>query len=142
VNAGRGQHGREVNIIIKRAMLLPARGLTLSMCPAPAYGQVIITAAGTPWIFPASSLPALSTPLGQVQNLAMDASGNVYVADLNSIMVMQVSQSGAVTVTHGLCLTKYFLSVARVFSFRASLHQSSVQKLRLARTSDVIDQLV
>ena len=86
---------------MKTAMLLPAWALALGICPAPAYGQVITTAAGTPWVFPATSLPALSAPLGQVQNLAMDGSGNVYVADLNSNMVMQVSPSGVVTVVAG-----------------------------------------
>src|SRR5580700_748642 len=87
--------------MMKMAIMRTAWAFALSMCGAPAHGQVITTAAGTPWVFPASSLPALSAPLGQVQNLAVDGSGNVYVADLNSNMVMQASQSGVVTVVAG-----------------------------------------
>jgi hypothetical protein len=86
---------------MKRAMMHSVWAFALGMCAAPAHGQVIATAAGTPWVFPASSLPALSAPLGQVQNLAVDGSGNVYVADLNSNMVMRASQTGVVTVIAG-----------------------------------------
>src|ERR1700691_928419 len=86
---------------MKKAMMVPAWALALGMCAAPALGQMITTAAGTPWIFPAASLPALSAPLGQVQNLAIDGAGNIYVADLDSSMVMQVSPSGVATVVAG-----------------------------------------
>jgi uncharacterized protein (TIGR03437 family) len=79
--------------------------LPVFLCPLLLWGQVttpiITTAAGTPWIFPSSSVAAVSAPLGQVQNLTADGVGNVYLADLNNSMVMRVSQAGTLTVVAG-----------------------------------------
>ena len=45
--------------------------------------QVITTVAGTEFTFPTSPLPALSAPYGNIQGVAVNGSGNVYVSDLN-----------------------------------------------------------
>src|ERR1035441_4371617 len=75
--------------------------LTLGICAAPVYGQVITTVAGTDWFFPTSSLPALSAPLGQPGAVAVDAQGNVYAPDWYNDIVVRISPSGVLTVVAG-----------------------------------------
>src|SRR5580704_18875951 len=76
-----------------------AAGLVLSAVSM--WAQVITTVAGTDWSFPVSSLPALSAPLGNVQGIALDAKGNIYVADNSNNMIMRVSPDGTLTVVAG-----------------------------------------
>ena len=52
----------------------------LTAASANAQG-VITTVAGTTWTFPPSPLPAVNAPLGQTTGIAVDAKGNVYIAD-------------------------------------------------------------
>jgi uncharacterized protein (TIGR03437 family) len=70
--------------------------LTRCLC-----AQVITTTVGTDWVFPAQSLPADKAPLGAVSGVAIDAKGNVYVADPSNNMVMRVSPDGILTVAAG-----------------------------------------
>jgi uncharacterized protein (TIGR03437 family) len=76
-----------------------ASGVVLSAVSM--WAQVITTVAGTDWSFPVSSLPALSAPLGNVQGIALDAKGNIYVADNSNNMIMRVSPDGTLTVVAG-----------------------------------------
>src|SRR5690348_5537144 len=62
--------------------------------------QIITTVAGTDWLFPAASLPALNAPLGKVTGIAVDSQGNVYVADSDNNLVVKIS-SGVLTVIAG-----------------------------------------
>ncbi len=63
--------------------------------------QVITTVAGTEFTFPTSPLPALSAPYGNIQGVAVDGSGNVYVSDLNNNLVSRVSPNGTSVVVAG-----------------------------------------
>jgi sugar lactone lactonase YvrE len=65
------------------------------------WAQVITTVAGTDWTFPTSRLLAVNAPLGNVQGIAVDARGNIYVADAGNNMVMQVAANGTLTVVAG-----------------------------------------
>jgi uncharacterized protein YjiK len=56
------------------------------------FGQGIITrVAGTNFLFPSQPLPALTAPIGQLAGVALDASGNLYLADQSNSMVMKVN---------------------------------------------------
>jgi uncharacterized protein (TIGR03437 family) len=71
----------------------------LALC-ASAHAQVITTLAGANSVFPIS-IPALSAPLGQTTAVAVDAGGNVFVADHGNNMVMRLSADGTLTVVAG-----------------------------------------
>src|SRR6266566_2987369 len=43
--------------------------------------RIITTFAGTDWIFPSDSGPALNAPLAQVDQLGVDLDGNILIAD-------------------------------------------------------------
>ena len=65
-------------------------------------GQVITTVAGGGWrAFPASDIPATSAPLGTPWSPALDAQGNVYVADSYNNIVVRISPSGTLRVVAG-----------------------------------------
>jgi uncharacterized protein (TIGR03437 family) len=82
-------------------MKVSAWVLALGMCAAPLHGQVIDTVAGTNWVFPTSSVPALSAPLGATTGVAVDAQGNVYAADGGNNIVVRISPDGVLTVVAG-----------------------------------------
>src|SRR5271157_399014 len=69
------------------------------LCPG-AHTQVITTLAGARSVFP-NSIPAVSAPLGQTLAVAVDAGGNVFVADIGNHMVVRISTDGTVTVVAG-----------------------------------------
>src|SRR5271157_3160449 len=75
--------------------------LTLGMCAAPVYGQVIDTVAGTTWFFPTWTVPAPSAPLGFLQGVCADSQGNVYAADSGNNIVVRISPGGVLTVMAG-----------------------------------------
>src|ERR1039458_9040432 len=75
--------------------------LALGMCAVPLHGQVITTVAGSAWLFPTSSIPALGAPLGQSTGSAVDAQGNVYAADDSNHIVVRISPNGVLTVVAG-----------------------------------------
>jgi sugar lactone lactonase YvrE len=65
---------------------------------APA-GPGITTVAGSTWVFPPSAMggPATNAPLGNTRTVAVDGSGNVYVADDGNYMVFRISAAGVLT---------------------------------------------
>ena len=71
----------------------------LALC-ATAHAQVMTTLAGANSVFPIS-ISALNAPLGQTTAVAVDAAGNVFVADHGNNMVMRLSPDGTLTVVAG-----------------------------------------
>jgi uncharacterized protein (TIGR03437 family) len=67
------------------------------------HAQVITTVAGTDFAFPPTPIAAINAPIGIVAGVAIDASGNVYIADgaLGSNLVFKVDQQGVLTVVAG-----------------------------------------
>jgi sugar lactone lactonase YvrE len=66
-----------------------------------ASAQVVATIAGTDWSFPTTPLPATQAPLGSTYCMAMDANGNLYVADQDNSIVFRIAPDGTVTVAAG-----------------------------------------
>jgi len=62
---------------------------------------VIGTFAGTEFLFPADRMLALSAPLGSVQDVALDAAGNLYISDRDNHIVLQVGAGGSLIVYAG-----------------------------------------
>jgi len=62
---------------------------------------VIGTFAGTTFLFPAGQIPALSAPLGSVQDVALDSAGNLYISDADNHIVVRLSPSGALVTYAG-----------------------------------------
>ena len=70
----------------------------------PLLGQRVITRiAGSDWLFPGNGLPAINAPLSGAEGLgvAIDNSGNYYIADAGNLMVMRVGHDGIVNVIAG-----------------------------------------
>jgi uncharacterized protein (TIGR03437 family) len=68
---------------------------------------VITTAAGTDWVFRDDGRPAASASLGGVWGVATDTAGNVFVADIESRLVVKFSPGGTLTVVAGNGLYDY-----------------------------------
>jgi uncharacterized protein (TIGR03437 family) len=62
---------------------------------------IISTFAGTAWSFPSRTLPALNSPLGALSGVAADSHGNVFIADPQNYLVLQVAPSGTLSVVAG-----------------------------------------
>ena len=64
---------------------------------------LINTVAGSTWTFPAGSIsPATSAPLGTIQGVAVDSSGNVYATDFGNRTVVKITvSSNTLTVVAG-----------------------------------------
>jgi len=78
--------------------------LTLLLLGSVASGLsqgIITTVVGTDWHFPVTPRPALNAPLGAIQGVAVDGSGNLYVSDGPSNMVFRIAPSGMLTVVAG-----------------------------------------
>jgi uncharacterized protein (TIGR03437 family) len=66
------------------------------------YSQgIITTAVGTGWSFPPPPLPAVNAPLGTTEGVALDQSGNLYIADSDNNMVFRMAKDGTLTVMAG-----------------------------------------
>jgi hypothetical protein len=81
-------------------------GICLSLAllaPAALAQRVITTLAGTDWIFPGDSKPALDAPLGGLLSMGMaaDSKGNYYIADPDNSMVFKVTPDGILHVIAG-----------------------------------------
>ncbi|MGH7752924.1 MAG: hypothetical protein ACREN5_08920, partial [Gemmatimonadales bacterium] len=63
--------------------------------------QIITTFAGTEWIFPGQSMLAGNAPLGRANAVAVDARGNLYIADTGNYMIFRVTPPGELTVFAG-----------------------------------------
>ena len=66
-----------------------------------AGAQVITTVAGTSWLFPSSNLSSSSAPLGQISGVAMDAQGNLYIADPENCLILKVTANGTLSIIAG-----------------------------------------
>src|ERR1700689_199294 len=69
-----------------------------------AFSQGVITpVAGTGWLFPGNGGPAVNAPLSETfgLDLALDHSGNYYIADDGNLNVMRVGKDGIINVVAG-----------------------------------------
>ena len=69
-------------------------------CAACAPAQVITTVAGTTYSF-ANTVTALKAPLGFLNGVAIEASGNVYASDQDDSIVVRISPAGNLTAVAG-----------------------------------------
>jgi hypothetical protein len=78
--------------------------IALVVLTYPLFAQRVITRiAGSDWLFPGNGLPAINAPLSGAEGLgiAVDNSGNYYIADAGNLMVMRVGHDGIVDVIAG-----------------------------------------
>jgi hypothetical protein len=85
---------------------LQARAIALAFASTLCFGQpVITTVAGSDFVFPGTPLPALNAPLGAnglpFVARAVDASGNVILADQGNNRVFKLSPAGILSVVAG-----------------------------------------
>src|SRR6185369_81266 len=66
-----------------------------------AQAQVITTVAGTDPIIPVTGVAAVQAPLRAPDGVAVDAGGNLYIADSDNHLVARVSPDGILTVIAG-----------------------------------------
>ncbi|MBM3768560.1 MAG: hypothetical protein FJW32_24530 [Acidobacteria bacterium] len=59
------------------------------------------TVAGTAWIFPSAPGPATQAPLAAMQGVAIDAAGNLFVADPQNHIVVRIDTRGVLSVVAG-----------------------------------------
>ncbi len=85
--------------ILKTTFSKIALGLCLWCAGLPA--QIITTVAGTDFFFPSTPLPALNSPLANIEGVAVDAQGNVYATDYVNNIVVRVSPNRVLTVVAG-----------------------------------------
>src|SRR5262249_32821367 len=95
--AGAPSEGSRVTV--HRSTLAVLFWLVLSQQPALHAQGLITTVAGGPLGFQAG--PALSAPLEQVEGIAVDAAGNLFVADSRNHLVVKISPEGLLTVIAG-----------------------------------------
>ncbi len=73
-------------------------------CYTQASGQsgiINTVAGGAPFIFPTNVTTALNAPFGEVTGLAVDAQGNIYVADVDNNRIFLVSRNGSIRTVAG-----------------------------------------
>jgi hypothetical protein len=75
--------------------------LLMSAVSAALAQGVITTIAGSTWIYRGDTGPALNAPLGGLQGIAVDGSGNVYAADIDNHLVVKVFPNGLLTAVAG-----------------------------------------
>src|ERR1022692_1618918 len=74
------------------------------ICPLSAQsvpGGIIRTVAGTDWTFTIPGAQALNAPLGEAYGMALDSSGNLYVADYQNSVVVKIAPNGTATTVAG-----------------------------------------
>src|SRR5579859_7326357 len=76
-------------------------GLILWTAIAALPQSIITTIAGTDFLYPVQPLPALNAPLGTVSAAALDARGNLHIADTDNALVLKLDQQGILTVVAG-----------------------------------------
>jgi uncharacterized protein (TIGR03437 family) len=83
------------------ALLLVLSSALSTQHPALLCAQVITTVAGGQWVFRGDGGPATAAALGSVQGVAVDAAGNVLVADRDNHMVFRISSTGVLSILAG-----------------------------------------
>src|SRR5437879_658138 len=73
----------------------------LSAQSATQVGGIIRTVAGTDWTFTIPGGLALNAPLGAVEGIATDPSGNLYAADFDNSVVVKIALDGTATTVAG-----------------------------------------
>lgn len=73
-----------------------------------ASSQIITTVAGTPWILSANAASGPNIPLGEIEGVATDSSGNIYIADPDNNVVLKGAPGGVFTVVAGNGLPSQF----------------------------------
>src|SRR5437867_3913560 len=91
-----------MKVTMRRTFGLVFCALLLSASSAFAQGT-IRTVAGSTWTFPTSAFggSAASAPLGYINGVAIDASGNIYASDGGNHFVVKISTSGILTLAAG-----------------------------------------
>ena len=87
--------------LLCRTLVLPAVLLVCAVASPLAAQGIITTLAGADWVFPGAGGPALDAPLGGVSGLALDAGGELFVADPDNLMLMRVDPDGTLEVIAG-----------------------------------------
>jgi trimeric autotransporter adhesin len=89
-------------VLTRNLRVLAYVGCSLLLLVRGTHSQSLITTfAGTSWAFPASTMPALSAPLGAPTGVALDSLGDIYVADSDNNLVLKVSTNGSIKVVAG-----------------------------------------
>lgn len=63
--------------------------------------QVITTVAGTDWVFPAYTLPALAAPMGGLTGLVLQVDGSFLVSDADNNEIFKITSDGMLSVYAG-----------------------------------------
>jgi uncharacterized protein (TIGR03437 family) len=80
----------------------PARILILALSAGNCLSQSIITTkAGTDFVFPTTSIPALGAPIGNVGGVALNNTGALLVTDTYRHLVLRISPQGQLVVVAG-----------------------------------------
>jgi trimeric autotransporter adhesin len=91
---------------LKRSILRSALPF-LALCGVLAAQNVITTIAGEDPTFTGNGQPALNVPIGYLNGVATDGTGNVYFTDPIEHLVLQVSPGGTLTVVAGNGIAAY-----------------------------------
>src|SRR4051812_10859907 len=88
-----------------------SRSTAILFCLAgawPSWGQNLITTfAGTDWVYPKGSLPAVNAPLGRLAGLAVAPNGDLLAADFDNALVLRITTAGVATVVAGTGISAY-----------------------------------
>src|SRR5690349_465169 len=69
--------------------------------------NVITTVAGAPGSFPRDPISATQAPLGRIDGVAVDRSGNIYASDLDNQIVVRIGTDGVTQVVAGNGIAGY-----------------------------------
>jgi trimeric autotransporter adhesin len=64
-------------------------------------GQVITTVAGTDWVFPTYTLPALTAPMGRLSGMVLQPDGSFLVSDGDNNQIFKITAGGMLSVYAG-----------------------------------------
>jgi len=78
-----------------------ARFLILALAVSAQAQQIITTYAGTEWVFPTTTHPALTSPLSSTLNTTIDREGRLVIADGLNHIVARIDSNGELTVIAG-----------------------------------------
>jgi uncharacterized protein (TIGR03437 family) len=81
-------------------MIHPLTTLLVALSSAAMAQNTITTYAGSNWVFPNGS-KAVNAPLGQVQSVATDAAGNVFISNIDDGQIYKVDPNGVLALVAG-----------------------------------------